>query len=69
MKFRQKAECKKAFLEDHKAIFYLYLGRQVYATQIRDNEEIAYVVNNQNYDFNYQYYNFLAEPITFKRVS
>jgi hypothetical protein len=43
-------------------------GKEVIATQVRDNKEIGYIVNNRNYDFNYQYFNFLAEPIKFRRV-
>jgi hypothetical protein len=43
-------------------------GKEVIVTQVRDNKEIGYIVNNKNYDFNYQYFNFLAEPIKFKRV-
>lgn len=45
------------------------LGKEVYSSVIRNGSEIAFIANNKNYDFNYQYFNFLSTPISFKRVT
>ena len=44
------------------------LGIELYTTIIRDGKETAYLANNKHYNFNYQYYNFLTNPVTLKKV-
>jgi hypothetical protein len=43
-------------------------GREIYSKLVRNGKEIADIVNNKNFDFNYQYYNFFQNHITFKKV-
>lgn len=49
-------------------ILYFQTGREVYTSVVRNGKEIAYIANNKYYDFNYQYYNFLTNPVVVKRV-
>ncbi len=39
-------------------------GKAISTTILQDDKEIAYITNNKNYDFNYQYLNFLTNPVT-----
>lgn len=39
-------------------------GRQIYSKVIRNGKEVSYITYGKYYDFNYQYTNFLASPIT-----
>lgn len=42
------------------------VGAQVYTKIIRNGREIGYVQKTKNYDFNYQYLNFLNNPVVLK---
>ena len=44
-------------------------GVEFYSYIIRDGKEIAYISNNKFYDFEFQFYNFLQEPVTLQKVS
>ena len=46
-----------------------FLGISVSTTIIRDGKEVDYLTNNKNFDFNYQYVNFLTNPLKIKKVS
>lgn len=48
--------------------FIFQIGKELYTTLIRNGTEIAYIANNRYYDFNYQYYNFLNNPVVIKQV-
>lgn len=39
-------------------------GKELYGTVVRDGKEVDYIANNKYYNFNYQYYNFLNNPVT-----
>ena len=45
------------------------IGKELYTTLIRDGKEVSYLAKNKYYDFNYQYYNFLTNPVVMKPVS
>jgi hypothetical protein len=47
----------------------LIKGKEVFSKVIRDGKELGYITNNRNYDFNYQYYNFLTKPFALKKVN
>ncbi len=38
-------------------------GTAVSTTVVQEGEEVSFITNNQNYDFNYQYMNFLTNPV------
>ena len=44
-------------------------GREIYTSIIRDGKEVDFLANNTYFDFNYQYYNFLRNPVKLKQVS
>lgn len=50
-------------------LIFVNLGKEVYSTIVRNGKEVARITNNKYYDFNYQYYNFLMNPVTLKKVS
>ncbi len=47
---------------------FIFQGRELYTKIIRNNQEIGYLANNKYYDFNYQYINYLQQPIKLKKV-
>lgn len=44
------------------------LGKELSATIVRDNKEIAYISNEKSYSFNHQKYDRKFPPIILKRV-
>lgn len=42
-------------------------GISVTTSIVRNNTEVDYVTNNQNFDFNYQFLNFNSNPVTLKK--
>lgn len=47
---------------------FIILGKEVHTKIIRNGQETAYIAKNKYFKFNYEYYNFLANPVKLRKV-